>query len=337
MPALCLLTPGTRVSLVSERLHVEVPASGDGEEFAQEKDVLLNDVEHVILTEHVHVSMPALAELMRREIPAVLTSHGERILGICLPPAPHTAARLAQYRRAGDGRFALALAINWVDAKIMNSRRVLQRLAANREDVDVTAALAFLEEIARKCRQSESLDTLRGYEGTAAGRYFEEYGRFFPTECPFERRSRRPPHNAVNAILSFAYTVMTSEMECRIHAAGLDPAVGFFHELADRRPSLALDLVEPFRAPVADAMALDLVSHGTLNPREHFQIADGGVYLNVQGRKRFFVAYERRMNRHYHNEQTEQRTTLRDEFGRQVQGVKNAVLNEEPFEPFLMN
>jgi CRISPR-associated protein Cas1 len=197
--------------------------------------------------------------------------------------------------------------------------------------------LASLDELSGRCRTAETLDTLRGYEGTAAGRYFEAFGAFFPEHCPFEYRSRRPPHNAVNAILSFAYTMLCSELECHLHATGLDPAIGFLHEPADRRPSLALDLLEPFRAPVADALALDLVSHGQLKPKEHFETRDGGVFLNMEGRKRFFVAYERRLGREYHSEQTGVRTTLRAEMRRQAVVVKQAVLNDEVFEPFLMN
>lgn len=113
--------------------------------------------------------------------------------------------------------------------------------------------------------------------------------------------------------------------------------MGFFHETQDRRASLALDLVEPFRAPVADAMALDLLSHQTLKPAEHFESRDGGVYLNTDGKKRFFVAYERRLARAYRSEQTGLRTTLRDEMRRQVLAVKKSILDGAAFEPWLMN
>lgn len=336
MPGLFLTTPGTQATLVSQRVRLEIPAD-DGSKAKTVREIPLNDIEHAVVIEHIHFSMPLLAELMRRGIPLIMTTHGERVLGLCLPPAVQTRARLAQYRRTMDPRFALALAANWVECKILNSRRVLQRVAANRPEADVAPALAALQELSERCRGAETLETLRGYEGTAAGRYFEAFGGFFPESCPFEFRSRRPPHNAANAILSFAYTLLTSEMECHLHAVGLDPAIGFLHEPADRRPSLALDLVEPFRAPVADALALDLITHSQLKPQEHFEARDGGVYLNKDGRKRFFVAYERRLGREYHSEQAGLRTTLRGEMRRQALGVKQAVLDDEAFEPFLMN
>ena len=161
---------------------------------------------------------------------------------------------------------------------------------------EVTPHLLALSQLAQNCQKAESIDTLRGYEGTAAGRYFECYARFFPEHSPFERRSRRPPHNAPNAILSYAYTLLSAEAEAYLHAIGLDPACGFFHEPADRRPSLALDIIEPFRAPLADAMALDLLTHGVLNSHTHFESRNGGVYLKREGRKRFFVAYSGEWN-----------------------------------------
>ena len=336
MPALFLTTPGARDSLVSERLRIEVPPS-NGVQDQSVRDIPLIDIEHVIVHENASITTAAIAELMRRNIPLIIHSAADTILGLCLPPGPHTVVRMKQYQKAQDSSFALALAINWVEAKILNSRRVLQRLAANREELGITSQLLALCLLVQSCRQAASIETLRGYEGTAAGRYFECYASFFPDQIPFERRSRRPPHNAPNAILSYAYTLLTAEAEACLYAIGLDPAIGFYHEPADRRPSLALDIIEPFRAVLADAMALDLLTHNVLNPRAHFENRNGGVYLSVEGRKRFFVAYERRMEREFTSEQHGRRTTLRGELQSQCRAMKKAVTEDEPFEPFLMN
>lgn len=337
MPSVFLLTPGTRATLHGERLCLEVPPPPESEGAALFSEVHLRDIEQVVFTESVYLSIPALAELMRRDIPVILTSHGERVIGLCLPPAPHSTARFAHYQAALNGDFVLACARRWVEAKIINSRRVLQRLASNRDSRQVQEVLGELQELARKSLTAESKDTLRGYEGTAAGRYFEAYGTFFPDDCPFERRSRRPPHNAVNALLSYAYTLIGAEMECQLYTVGLDPCVGFYHEPEDRRPSLALDMIEPFRAPMADAMALDLVSHATVNSHDHFEERDGGVFMNTEGKKRFFVAYERRMNREYFSEQTGKRTSLRREFHEQALALKAHIVSGVEYNPFVMN
>lgn len=337
MPSLFLLTPGTQASLRGERAAINVPAQEPDETQATEHEVPLRDIEHVVVTTSVHVSMPLLADFMKRGIPVIITAGGERVLGHCLAPGPHSRARLVQYERAMDSSFALAVAASVVEAKILNQRRVLQRLAVNRPSADIESVLKNLSELARHCAAAESIETLRGYEGTAAGRYFEVYGSFFPPTAPFERRSRRPPHNAVNAVLSYAYTILAAEMECHLHIVGLDPAIGFFHETQDRRASLALDLIEPFRAPLADALAIDLFSHQTLKPPDHFEARDGGVYLNPDGKKRFFTAWERRLTRDFQSQQTGCRTTLRGEMQRLALAVKQAVLDDKPFEPFTMN
>jgi CRISPR-associated protein Cas1 len=301
------------------------------------RDIPLHDIERVLLCDRASLSTAALGELLRREIPVILTSWNERVLGLCLPPAPHSAARIAQYRASLDPAFSLALAIPLVEAKILNSRRVLQRLSANHPGSPVAAPLASLAHAAETCLRASSLDTLRGHEGASAATYFEAYGPFFPAHAPFERRSRRPPHNAANAILSYTYTLLAAEAEAQLHAIGLDPAIGFLHEPTDRRASLALDLIEPFRAPVADAMALDLLSHATLKPDSHFERQEGGVYLNTEGKKRFFVAYERRLEREFSGPRNGQRTTLRREIHHMALGIKKAVVDGEPFQPFLMH
>jgi len=339
MPVVYLTTPGARASLVSQRLRVEIPATagnGTGDQPAI-RDVPLHDVEHVILDARAGITAAAMAECLRRAIPLVIVEASQRVLGLCQPLTLHGRLRRQHYRRTGEPAFALAIAASLVEAKLINARRVLQRLYNDRPADTPSTHLATLQHLSSATVTATNLDTLRGYEGTGAGTYFEALAPCFPAHAPFEHRSRRPPHNLANAILSYAYTLLAAETHAAIQAAGLDPALGFLHEPEDGRPSLALDLIEPLRAPLADALALDLLSHRILKPREHEQVRDGGVYLNTEGRRRFFTAYERRMDRPFTSRQTGQRTTLRDEIRRQVTSLKKAILEGDPFEPFLMN
>lgn len=336
MPSVYITTPGAKASLVSERLRVSSPDPETGE--MVERDIPLHDVEQVLVAECCNLTTAALADLLRRRIPVAITSPGSRLLGLCMPPAPHSVARMEQYRSGGDPAFCLALAVPCVEAKILNQRRVLQRLAVNRDaDAAITDGLRSLMGAAQRAVGAASLETLRGYEGAAAGCYFNLYSRFFPDDCPFERRSRRPPLNAPNAILSYAYTLLAGEAEAFLYAVGLDPVIGFYHAPEDGRPSLALDIIEPFRAPLADAMALDTLTHRTLKPAEHFERKKGGIFLNPEGRRRFHVAYERRMERLFTSEQHLTRTSLRAELHSQCRAVKKAFLEGEPYLPFLMN
>lgn len=339
MPVLFLTTPGARASLVSERIRVEFPALNGDTEPAPPRDVPLHDVEQVVADERAHVTTPALCECMRRGIPVVFLTRSHAVLGLAQPPAPDVALRNRQHARAGDAAFNLAVAATLVEAKIQNCRRVLQRIASNRAEVpdSVGAAIDALEHLRRQVLDARSVDAVRGYEGAAAARYFDALAVFFPADCPFSGRSRRPPLDPPNAVLSFAYSLLTAEAEALLHAAGLDTALGVLHSLDDGRPSLALDLIEPFRAPVADGLALDLLGHRVLQPREHFERRDGGVFLNTEGRRRFFTAYARRLEREFTSDQHGQRTSLRGELRRQVQSLRRSLATGESFEAFLMN
>jgi CRISPR-associated protein Cas1 len=184
--------------------------------------------------------------------------------------------------------------------------------------------------------RATSLDELRGYEGAATARYFTAWAEFLPAAFPFEHRSTRPPHNPVNACISFAATLLYNEAVAFCHAHGLDPALGTLHATEDGRWSLALDLIEPFRPVLVEALALDLFSHQILNA-QHFDHRDGGCFLNEDGRRKFFLQYERRMERQFLSEAVGHRTTLRAQLEHQAVMFKTALDDPAAFEPFLMN
>ncbi len=196
--------------------------------------------------------------------------------------------------------------------------------------------LQWLEALLASLKTSQTIDELRGYEGASTARYFQAWASFLPPAFPFERRSTRPPLNPVNACISFGATLIYNEMVAFIHAHGLDPALGLLHTTEDRRWSLALDLIEPFRSVLVEALALDLFSHQILNA-SHFEPKNDGIYLNEAGRKKFFLQYERRMERQFMSEAAEHRTTLRQQLEQQAVLFKGALEQPERFEPFLMN
>lgn len=190
-----------------------------------------------------------------------------------------------------------------VYAKLRNSRRVLQRLAANRELTDTTeheSVCVELKHLAQRAMEAETLDELRGIEGLAAARYFRRLGTFFPVSVPFRERSRRPPRDAANAILSWTYTILLGEVEGAVRSHGLDAAIGVLHTDTSNTPSLALDLLEPLRPAVADLLVLGILNHNVLRP-EHFELnsEDGGTYLTEEARKSYFIAYEQAMTRRF--------------------------------------
>ena len=198
------------------------------------------------------------------------------------------------------------------------------------------SALDWLDALFAPISRSQTLDELRGYEGASTARYFQAWAAFLPEDFPFERRSTRPPLNSVNACISFGATLLYSEAVAFLHAHGLDPALGLLHSTEDGRWSLALDLLEPFRPVLVEALALDLFSHQILTA-DHFEPRNGGTYLNEAGRKKFFLQYERRMERQFLSEAAGHRTTLRQQLEHQAVMYKSALEDAAKFQPFLMN
>ncbi len=337
MPTACINQAGCRISLKSERLEVYGRAEEGGKEEVL-REIPLRDLDRLIMVESVQLSSHALAALLRASIPVnVMAWNGEFLGGFQPAVNAHGLARLRQYQRTQEAGFVLNMAGRVVSAKLYNQRRVLQRLAASRPvDAELSTTLGWLDSLFAPLQKSTSVDELRGYEGASTARYFQAWSGFLPAEFPFERRSKRPPLNPVNACISFGATLLYSEMTAYIHAHGLDPSLGLLHATEDGRWSLALDLLEPFRPVLVEALALDLFSHQILNAG-HFEPKNDGIYLNETGRKKFILQYERRMERQFLSEAAGHRTCLRQQLEAQAVQYKAALCQPERFEPFLMN
>lgn len=368
MPTACLLQPHLSVRLSGERLEVRHRDPGtECEETLRE--IPLRDLDRLVTGESVHFTAPAFAEILRRGIPIQFFSWQGQFLGNFLPAQNnHGLSRIRQYQRTLDPEFVLAFATRIVTAKLYNQRRVLQRLQAGRNsnqpettpdaepsnaergarnveppnaergaagDV-VSGAITWLDSLFASLKTARTVDEVRGYEGASTARYFQAWATFLPHAFPFERRSTRPPLNPVNACISFGSTLVYNEAVGFTHAHGLDPALGMLHSTEDGRCSLALDLIEPFRPVFVEALALDLFSHEILNP-SHFEPRKGGVYLNEDGRRKFFLQYERRMERQFLSESVGHRTSLRQQLEEQAVMFKSALEQPDKYEPFLIN
>jgi CRISPR-associated protein Cas1 len=359
MPTACINHPDCRVSLVRERLEVRGRRNEQGVEEVL-REIPLRDLDRLILIESAQITSQAMAALLRDNIPINFMGWNGQFLGGFLPAQnSHGLARLRQYERTRDGAFALQMSGRIVTAKIYNQRRVLQRLKAGRDrhadpsgatdaesggsdtaaesaKAGLDADLIWLDQVFGNASRSTSIDELRGHEGASTARYFQAWAGFLPPEFPFERRSTRPPLNPVNACISFGATVLYNEAVAFIHAHGLDPALGLLHATEDGRWSLALDFIEPFRPALVEALALDLFSHDILKA-DHFEAKNGGTYLNEEGRKRFFLQYERRGERQFMSESVGHRTSLRQQLEQQAVMFKAALDDPSKFEPFLIN
>jgi CRISP-associated protein Cas1 len=230
-----------------------------------------------------------------------LTEHGRFLAKVQGFTPGNVLLRREQYRRADAAEGATAIARSVVAAKLANSRTVLLRAirdypdAPGREELVTTAAV--LARCARQAHAAGSLDSLRGMEGDGADAYFGVFDRLLTTQreaFAFTGRSRRPPLDPINSLLSFLYAMMGHDARAALEAAGLDPAFGFLHRDRPGRPGLALDLIEEFRAFLADRLAVSLVNRRQVTG-DGFRPADsGGVFMDDATRKTVIAAYQRR-------------------------------------------
>ena len=209
--------------------------------------------------------------------------------------------RREQYRRADDPVATLIIAKQFVTAKIANSRSVLLRAARDSNDENVAE---HLQKIARRmafdiqaARDSTSLDSLRGTEGESANTYFSCFNQLLSSQATgfeFVGRSRRPPLDRFNALLSFLYSMLTHDARSACEATGLDAAVGFLHRDRSGRPGLSLDLIEEFRAFIVDRLVLSLINRRQ-KQSDDFEITESGaVLLKDKPRKTVLAAYQKR-------------------------------------------
>ncbi len=210
--------------------------------------------------------------------------------------------RQAQFRAADKPEIALQLSKAFIAGKLKNSRNVLMRSARDSKDEAEKAQLAkaakALAVNLRNVQQADSPASVLGLEGDAARVYFEQFNTMIKPsmrgEFEYKGRSRRPPKDAVNALISFIYALLLSDCRSALETVGLDPQLGFFHVVRPGRPALALDLLEEFRAVLGDRLALTLINRGQVQQKDFDFRTGGAVYLNETGRKAVVVAYQER-------------------------------------------
>ena len=217
------------------------------------------------------------------------------------PVSGNVLLRREQYRRADDLNGSAEIARSIVIAKITNSRTVLQRAIRDRSDLsqdgEMKDAVRRLRTLLSRLKESAALDFVRGCEGDAAREYFSVFDKLIvkqKDEFFFHKRSRRPPLDAMNSLLSFFYAMLANDVASGLEAVGLDPAVGYLHRDRPGRSGLALDLMEEFRACFVDRLALSLVNLGQVKGKGFKKMDTGAVYMNDDTRKEILTAYQKR-------------------------------------------
>lgn len=226
-----------------------------------------------------------------------LTEHGRFLARIQGPVHGNVLLRRQQYRRADDLEASLVVARSVLLAKVANCRISLLRSARERASAVLDAACIQLGQSLRLLESADSLDGVRGVEGDAAKTYFSVFDETIlhqKEDFYFRERSRRPPLDNVNALLSFLYVLLAHDIASALESVGLDPAVGFLHRDRPGRASLALDLMEELRPVLADRLALSLINRRQVTGSGFSRSDSGGVTMNDATRKEVLVAWQLR-------------------------------------------
>ena len=292
---LYLTTPDTYLRLDNDTLRVEV-------DHETRLRVPLHHLSAVVCFGHIGLSTPLMHRMADSGMALVLLDDNGRFKArIEGAVSGNVLLRQAQFQRVADVAFTLDMARACVAGKIKNTRHVLQRGAREAKADDEAKTLARLaDDLAASLRAlpaAASLDALRGLEGEAARQYFSGLNLLVRPDqraaFAMDGRTRRPPRDRFNALISFLYAMWMNDCRSALEAAGLDPQVGFLHALRPGRAALALDLMEEFR-PWSDRLALTLINRGQLAASDFVLREGGGVSLQPDARKAVVVAYQER-------------------------------------------
>lgn len=253
----------------------------------KKQSVPAQTVEQIVLMGNPQITGDALAYALELGIPVHYLSTFGKYLGSALPGYSRNGQlRLAQYQVYGDDTRRLDLVKAIVTTKIHNQYQILYRYGQKDSPLKQRKLLV---------KEQTTLNEVRGIEGLSAREYFACWSAILGDKWTFTGRNRRPPTDPVNALLSFAYSLLQVQVLAAVHVAGLDPYIGYLHETTRGQPAMVLDLMEEFRPLIADSLVFSVFSHKELKPKD-FTESLGAYRLSENGRKTFLEAFERKMN-----------------------------------------
>ena len=278
-----------RVHVKAGRVLVDAPGS------LPATSVPKNSVTRIVLSGNVGLSAGARSWAMRSGVEVVCLSRRGSYQGALIGAnrGAHASRILAQVALVGDRERRVRLAASLIGAKMRGQIHVLTRIARRDEAVHVADTTAHMHAWRRSLTDARTLDEIMGIKGACSNAYFDALSACVPADVTFDGRSRRPPRDLPNAALSYGYAILLSEFVGALHAAGLEPSLGIAHAPTDKRPSLALDLMEQFRPLLVDQTVMALLRTRKLRPEHGVVEAEaGGVWLGSDGKKILVDAYE---------------------------------------------
>ena len=292
-----------------------------------------NTIDGIILLSSVQISSQAIVEFLHLGISVTWISSIQKFYGRLESMNHVNVLRQAKQISMQGSNFYLKMTQKIIETKIHNQQVLLRRYNRYKNSNEVTNIIKAMETIAKFIPKTIIINRIMGYEGIAAKNYFSALGKMVSKDFSFEKRTKRPPKDMFNSMLSFGYSLLMSEVYTAINNAGLHPYFGFMHAIKEHHAALASDLMEEWRPVLIDSLVMSLISHNEIKLNCFDDKIVNGVYLNEIGRKIFINAYEKKMQTIFEN-----KYTYRHLLKMQAENYARALMAEETnkYEPFKM-
>ena len=257
------------------------------------KEIPLIKVKKIVLFGRVNLTHPVIAHLLKNNIEIVYMSYYGKYEGTLVPSQNKNGLlRKKQIMLSEDDDQCTYLARKFIQGKIDNMRHLLMRRNRKVKSGTISKTIQTLKQLKRKLEQGDNLEVIRGQEGYATRLYFQRFNELLPDNMTFEKRTKRPPTDPVNSLLSLGYSLLTKDLESHCRLIGFDPYIGYLHKDKYGKPSLALDLMEEFRPLIIDQLVLYVLNSGIITI-DDFK-GNEGLRLKKKAFKKFLSQYEQR-------------------------------------------
>lgn len=318
MSVLCMTTPGTKLHLKEGRAEVR-------REGIIQESIPVHQLERVmVFGSKVQLTGEVMQQLLYQGTPILFFSGKGRYLGILQRGSGNIEELLSQFMCWQKPGFRLEKSRQWVRVKIGNQRAVLAAYQHNHPAAGLASAMAELERYRGKAEQAASIPELLGVEGIAARCYFGVLGQCLRQPgLEFYHRSRRPPKDPVNAMLSFGYALLQGEVTHWLLQAGLHTGMGILHEPSRRRDALVLDIMELFRQPVVDQLVLSVINRNQFSLKDFVRNEEEGIRFTSEALGRYLQLFEEKLNRLI---LPISNRTYRDRIGQEIKALKDEMM-----------
>lgn len=301
------------------------------------REIRTNDLKRILIFGNSQITTQLMRFLAGKGIEvAFLSTRGKFQYRLVPELTKNIYLRMAQHDRYRDPDFKIRFAKAIVKGKIKNQYRFLLRSNRNHPELEINKETDTLRKSINQVHEMKTIQQLRGAEGNASSVYFAAFRKLLSNGFVFTNRKYHPPPDPVNAMLGFAYMLVFNELNSLIEAFGIEAYLGFLHDIRYGRKSLASDMIEELRTPIADRLVLYLINKRIIRVSQ-FTKANDRVIMDEGARTNFLANYENYMTAPFLNSENEERRTYRDVCRGMIEQLENVILNDGTYSPFELN